>query len=183
MPLALPVEHESAALRPMSAWEQLVADYDLLDLSPRYHPLGLLRPHLPAHLATTADLDRLPDGALIQLAGLVVCRQRPATAKGVTFLLVEDERGLANIIVYPRLYEAARLTVRGEPFLVVEGTLRKQEGTINIIARRVFPLETARRAPRAQDTQPRDDAVRHPEPDPEPQRALAAVAPEAHNYR
>ncbi|GIW04665.1 MAG: error-prone DNA polymerase [Thermomicrobiales bacterium] len=183
MPLALPVEHDGVELRPMNAWEQVAADYDLLELSPRYHPLGLLRPHLPKHLVTTADLDRLPDGALIQLAGLVVCRQRPATAKGVTFLLVEDERGLANVIVYPRLYEEARLTVRGEPFLLVEGTLRKQEGTINILAHWVAPLEAARREFEMPDARGREDGTNTPGTAPETERTLAAIAPEAHNYR
>src|SRR5262249_58969232 len=100
------------------AWDQMAADYAVLGLSPRYHPLGLLRWRLPDHFVTTADLDRLPHGAEIEIAGLTVCRQRPGTAKGITFLLLEDEHGLVNVIVYPRLYERQRMVVRGEPFLV-----------------------------------------------------------------
>ncbi|MBX6342423.1 MAG: error-prone DNA polymerase, partial [Thermomicrobiaceae bacterium] len=116
--LALPVEQDMVALRPMSPWEQMAAEYQTLGLSPHYHPLGLLRPHLAEDIASTADLAALPHGARVRVAGLVVCRQRPVTAKGITFLLLEDERGLVNVVVYPALYEEQRLLVRGEPFLV-----------------------------------------------------------------
>jgi len=82
----------------------------------------------------------------VRVAGLVVCRQRPGTAKGITFLLLEDERGLVNVIIYPALYEEQRLLVRGEPFLVVEGRLQRRDGTINLIAHRLHTLDAARRA-------------------------------------
>ena len=132
------------ALRPMGAWDQMEADYDVLGLSPRYHPLGLLRSRLPAHYVTTADIDTLPDGRIIEIAGLIVCRQRPGTAKGIQFLLLEDELGLVNVVVHPRLYEERRLTVRGEPFLVITGELQHQGGAINVVARDIVPLEQAR---------------------------------------
>ena len=146
LPLALPVAQDMVELRPMTAWEQMAADYETMGLSPHYHPLGLLRPHLPGEIVTTAELEQLPDGIIIQLAGLVVCRQRPGTAKGITFLLLEDERGLVNVIVFPDLYAEQRLLVRSEPFLVVEGRLQRREGTINVVAARLRTLEQAHRA-------------------------------------
>jgi error-prone DNA polymerase len=180
LPLALPVSQDHVEMKPMSAWDQMSADYAVLGLSPRYHPLGLLRPHLPSHLVTTVDLEKLHDGAFVRIAGLVVCRQRPGTAKGVTFLLLEDEVGLANVIVYAQLYEERRLVVRGEPFIVIEGTLRKQEDTINVIARTLSPLEGARETfhdlptPSAEDTIPIVENA--------PERDLQAVTPTSHNY-
>jgi error-prone DNA polymerase len=171
-PLALPVDRDMVELRPMSPWEQMAADYDTLGLSPRYHPLGLLRPHLPEEILTTEDLAAIRDGAHIQVAGMVVCRQRPHTAKGITFLLLEDERGLVNVIVYPALYEDQRLLVRGEPFLVVEGRLQQREGTINIVAEHLQTLDDARRmftpAPDQPDQQPASDP--------------RTFAPAAHNF-
>src|SRR3712207_5860632 len=74
LPLALPVAADMVELRPMGPWEQMATDYDVLGLSPRYHPLGLLRPRLPAGIAATADLATLPDGLSVRVAGLVVCR-------------------------------------------------------------------------------------------------------------
>lgn len=179
LPLALPVEQDMVALRPMSAWDQMVADYDTLGLSPRYHPLGLLRPHLPAELIPIAELENLHDGADVLIAGLVVCRQRPLTAKGITFLLLEDERGLVNVIVYPAIYEAQRLLVRGEPFLVVEGRLQHREGTLNVMARRFHTLEAARQIFGPVASQP------VPEPGPHDSELLPGrtLAPASHDFR
>ncbi|CAN5866827.1 error-prone DNA polymerase [soil metagenome] len=175
--LALPVEQDRVELKPLGAWEQMSADYEILGLSPRYHPLGLLRPRLPGHLATTADLDPIPDGTIIQIAGLIVCRQRPGTAKGITFLLMEDERGLVNVIVYPDLYQKERLLVRGEPFLVVQGKLQKQDGTINVIAHQIASLEGARNQFNAPMPDAYEDVI--------PERTVTkkALAPASHNYR
>ncbi|HKG27464.1 MAG TPA: hypothetical protein VKB09_17565, partial [Thermomicrobiales bacterium] len=187
MPLALPVGQDGAELRPMGAWDQMAADYAILGLSPRYHPLGLLRHRLPEHFVTTADLERLGDKTEIDIAGLTVCRQRPGTAKGITFLLLEDEHGLVNVIVYPNLYERQRLVVRGEPFVVISGTLQKQNDTINIIASWIRPMEDARKrfaaipARELDDVEPRFDWERKQEQ--ERERELAVVSPESHNYR
>ena len=118
---------------------------------------------------------------MIQIAGLTVCRQRPGTAKGITFLLLEDERGLVNVIVYPKLYEEKRMIVRGEPFIVVTGKLQKQDDTINIIAHTVHALEHARQHFEPAPARDLDDVPSHPEPQRE--RELALVSPESHNYR
>jgi len=191
LPLALPVAQDAVALRPMGPWEQMAADYDALGLSPRYHPLGLLRPSLPRTIVPIVELATLPDGLRVQVAGLVVCRQRPGTAKGITFLLLEDEGGLMNVIVYPSLYEEQRHVVRGEPFLLVEGVLQRRDNTVNVLAHAVRPLEGARAAvsPLAASSPPaRDidviaaqrDAARPPA---ERVEDLRPIAPAAHNYR
>src|SRR5581483_4618480 len=127
-------------LQDMTAWERLVADYGLLGLSPRYHPLGLLRPHLPRDVLSAEQLKRAPDGRRARTAGMVVCRQRPGTAKGFVFLLLEDETGLTNVVVSPAQYEARRSVIRGEPYLWIEGTVQKRAGTLNLLATRVVPL-------------------------------------------
>jgi error-prone DNA polymerase len=87
--------------------------------------------------------DRLPGlkhGSGVEVAGLVVARQRPETAKGFIFVLLEDEAGMVNVIVRPDVYERYRVTVRGEPFLWVEGKLAKDDGTVNVLAERVSGL-------------------------------------------
>ncbi len=140
MALALPVEQDMVRLSDMDAWERMVADYGLLGLSPGAHPLGLLRGQLPPDILTTGQLRALRDGAHAQTAGLVVCRQRPGTAKGYVFLLLEDESGLANVVVRPDLYEARRSVIRGEPYLWVAGTVQLRSGSLNLLAEQVAPL-------------------------------------------
>jgi error-prone DNA polymerase len=179
-PLALPVEQDMVTLEPMPPWEQMAADYNTLGLSPRYHPLGLLRPHLPGAIVTSEALRTLSDGLTVRIAGLVVCRQRPGTAKEITFLLLEDERGLTNVIVYPYLYEQDRLLVRGEPFLLVTGKLQRREGTINVIAHRLEPLDAARERYRAPSAAATSEEIEHTEAEFSANRAT--VHPRAHNF-
>ncbi len=196
--LALPVEQDlvGVALPPMPAWERMAADYAGLGLSPRWHPLALLRERLRAvgGYATTTDLGRLPDGRFVRVAGLVVCRQRPGTAKGITFLLLEDERGLVNVIVYPDLYEAERPLVRGEPFLVVEGRLQRRDRTINLIAHRLRRLDGAQETvaaatdPAPARSTPARATLRAGDPATDAEAAtlaaeLRALAPTSHDYR
>lgn len=138
--LALPTEQDMVHLADMDHWERMVADYGLLGLSPSYHPLGLLRARLPRDLQTSARLKKGRDGAPARTAGMVVCRQRPDTAKGFLFLLLEDETGLTNVVIRPDLYEAQRSVLRGESYLCVEGTLQIRSGTLNLLATRVSPL-------------------------------------------
>ena len=179
-------------LRPLGPWEQMATDYATMGLSPRYHPLGLLRAKLPKGIAPIADLAELPDGLRLRVAGLVVCRQRPGTAKGITFLLIEDEGGLVNVVVFPDLYEAERHVVRGEPFLLIEGVLQKLNNTINLVAERIWPLSEARaefQIPGNLDTRAGSDATgvdvtAHQSQDPETGLDhVRQVAPTSHNYR
>jgi error-prone DNA polymerase len=138
--LALPTEQDMVRLPDMTDWERMVADYGLLGLSPSYHPLALLRRDLPADVLSAEQVRAARDGARVRTAGLVVCRQRPGTAKGFVFLLLEDETGLVNVVVRPDLYEAQRSTIRGEPYLCIDGTVQLQSGTLNVIAQAVTPL-------------------------------------------
>ncbi|MBA3843866.1 MAG: DNA polymerase III subunit alpha, partial [Actinobacteria bacterium] len=133
--LALPLEPtaEVPALPSQTPWEQMLADYKHTSLSVGVHPLQLLRPHLPANVATSADLPETPNGSQIQVAGMAVARQRPATAKGVVFMLLEDEHGQANLIIPPQVYEQYRAIVRGEPLILARGKLEKHGRNINLL--------------------------------------------------
>jgi error-prone DNA polymerase len=134
--LALPLDLPApGGLRPLDRWQRLVADYATTGLSVHDHALAILRPQLPG-VVTSADLQHLADGATVTVAGLVVARQRPATAHGVVFLLLEDERGTINLVVPPPVFERHRQAARVEPLLLARGRLERPEaggGAINVI--------------------------------------------------
>ncbi len=136
-------------LKALSAWDEMVADYATTGLTASTHPIGLLRPRLRAAGAVDiGSLDRLGHGERVRIGGLVIARQRPGTAKGITFLLLEDEHGTVNVIVSPQIYERDRLTVRTEPLVVVEGRLERHAsagGAINVVARGLTRLEVGDR--------------------------------------
>ncbi|HEX2410576.1 MAG TPA: DNA polymerase III subunit alpha [Solirubrobacteraceae bacterium] len=141
--LALPLEVPAAPeLRALNPWEGMVADYATTGLTLGPHPLALLRPSLTGTV-TCRDLENLPHEARIRIGGLVVARQRPGTAKGIVFILLEDEFGTINLIVPPPVYERHRLTVRSEPLILAEGRLEKLPiagGAINVYVRDLRPL-------------------------------------------
>ena len=144
--LALPLEvPEAPDLRPLTPWESMIGDYATTGLTLGPHPMKLLRPSLPPNTVSIADLQRIPHDTPVRLGGLVVARQRPGTAKGIVFLLLEDEFGTINLIVPPDLYEANRLTVRSEPLLLCQGRLEKLPqagGGINLFVKAVRALVT-----------------------------------------
>jgi error-prone DNA polymerase len=147
--LALPLEPtaEIPDLPAQTPWEQMLADYKHTSLSVGVHPLQLLRPHLPAGVATSAELPETPHGAFIQIAGMAIARQRPSTANGVVFMLLEDEHGQANLILPPHVYEAHRAIVRGEPLLLARGRLERHDRNVNVLVSGVESLgPLARRA-------------------------------------
>jgi error-prone DNA polymerase len=146
--LPLPIDQDSVRLGDMTTWERMAADYNLLSLSPGHHPMALMRPAIGESMPSLRHLLSMPDGAHVRVPGMVVCRQQPGTAKGFVFLLMEDEFGMLNIIVPPWLHERQRALVRGEPFVIVEGTLQRKEGTVNLLAQRFerLPVPEARRA-------------------------------------
>src|SRR5271165_4685058 len=130
--LALPLEPAAAPnLRPLGRWQRLIADYATSGVTIGDHVLGVLRERLSVpKLATSAQLPRLPSGCEVAVAGLVIARQRPGTAKGTMFLLFEDEFGTINLIVSAAVYERHRLLARAEPLLLARGRLeRSQEPT------------------------------------------------------
>lgn len=126
---------------PTSTWQRVVDAYRTLGFSLMAHPISLLRHQLPDGLVSSTDLEALPHGMPVHIPGLVTVRQRPETAKGITFMLLEDEVGLFNVIVYPDLYEKQRFEVRSVPFVVVEGRIQKDGANINIIATRLTGIE------------------------------------------
>ena len=138
--LPLPTEQDMVELAPMSEWDRMVADYAILGLSPNYHPMAFLRPRLNEGIVPSRMLESLPDGTPVEVAGLVVCQQRPGTAKGFVFVVIEDEFGLVNLVVKPGLHEQQRSLVRSEPFVIVQGELQRRDGTVNVIAERFTAL-------------------------------------------
>jgi error-prone DNA polymerase len=146
--LALPLGvGEAPPLRGLTGWEAMIADYSTTGLTTAEHPLGLLRGELRAQrMVANADLATLPHGTGVRLGGLVVARQRPGTAKGVVFLLMEDETGTVNLIVPPKVYERDRAVVRAEPLVVVEGVLERHAsagGAVNVVCRRLTRLDVS----------------------------------------
>ncbi|MGE5802000.1 MAG: DNA polymerase III subunit alpha [Gemmatimonadota bacterium] len=139
--LALNHPHEQLHFGGLAAHERLLAEYATLGFSASGHPLSLVRKALPSDLTLNRDLNKLKAGTLCLVAGLVVARQRPQTAKGTVFLLVEDETGMTNVIVRPDVYDRYRAAIRGEPFVLVRGKLAKDDGTVNVLAEEVRGLQ------------------------------------------
>jgi error-prone DNA polymerase len=128
-------------LRPMTVPERLLADYAGTSLTIGPHPMSLRRQELALRGVLRArDLSDGRHGRRVRVAGAVITRQRPGTAKGFVFLTLEDETGIANVIVRPDLFSELRAVVVGEPYLLVEGTLQIQEGVTSVKAERVLPL-------------------------------------------
>jgi error-prone DNA polymerase len=123
-----------APLEPMNAVERLQADYDGTRVTTGPHPMSFLRNRL-GHVTRAADLVSLKHGDKVYIAGVVICRQRPGTAKGHVFVSVEDETGIANAIVRSELFEKLRLTITHEPFLEIEGRLQHLEGVVSVLAK------------------------------------------------
>jgi error-prone DNA polymerase len=140
--LALPLDlHDAPGLRSLDVWERLLADYGSTGVTLREHPLELMRSSLPAGAVPSAELETARHGTPVQVAGLVVARQRPATANGVTFMLLEDEYGTINLIVPPPVHDRCRLAVRGEPLVIADGRLERREGVINVLVHEVRRLD------------------------------------------
>ncbi|HEX2708720.1 MAG TPA: DNA polymerase III subunit alpha, partial [Solirubrobacterales bacterium] len=114
--LALPIEPpEPPELEPLGDWGKLIADYRSTGIALGEHPMELLRPGLDPAISRSTDLQRIDDGTTVEVAGMVVARQRPETAKGIVFMLFEDERGTVNLIVPPPVYDRHRSLVRTAP--------------------------------------------------------------------
>ena len=125
----------------MTSIERLVADYAGTSLTIGPHPMAMRRPELAMRgVLRAVDLPRARHGRRVRVAGTVITRQRPGTAKGFVFLTLEDETGIANIIVRPDLFASQRLTILEEPLLLVEGLLQSQDGVISVKAQRVQGL-------------------------------------------
>jgi error-prone DNA polymerase len=186
LPLPIPA---APTLRELDSWERLLADYSSTGIAIAEHPMMLIRPGLEDGLAKSTDLERLAPGSFVRVPGMVVARQRPATANGVVFMLLEDEVGTVNIVVPPPVYKRYRMAVRTASFARVDGKLERREGVMNVVARAVHPLATPDQpASKVRQIEPpveretgrhgRDAGVVA-----DPRTAeLAAVAPAAHSF-
>ncbi len=192
--LALPLPLPAApGLRPLDSWERIVADYSATGVTLGEHPVEVLRNELPADLVHCEELATIADRTPVRVAGMVVARQRPATAKGIVFMLLEDESGVVNVIVAPPVYERCRLAVRTASFALLTGVLERRENVINVIASSVDRLSLPSHT---------EATVRHIEPPAERETGrdlrpheqpavaaasgaaaeIAAVAPRPHNF-
>jgi error-prone DNA polymerase len=140
LPLALDPTAETPVLRELSRWERMLADYKHTGLSVGTHPLTLLRPHLPAGTLSSAELREQPHGRQVAVAGMAVARQRPSTANGIVFMLLEDEHGQVNLIVPPPVYDRHRATVRAEPLVLAHGRFERVGENRNVLVSRLESL-------------------------------------------
>ena len=140
--LALPLEPtaETPDLPEPTVWERMLADYRTTSLSVGVHPMQLLRGQLPKGVLSSSDLHVAHDRAQVTVAGMAVARQRPATANGVVFMLIEDEFGQVNLIVPPSVYDRYRALVRGEPLILARGRFEKVERNENVLVRELESL-------------------------------------------
>jgi error-prone DNA polymerase len=181
--LALPLEPpEPPALQPLGGWEAMIADYRSTGMTLNEHPMELMRDGLDPGLLRSTDLERVEDGSEVEVAGMVVARQRPETANGIVFILLEDERGTVNLIVPPPVYERHRAVVRAAPLARARGRLERREGIVNVLVAAIHELErtppdrVASSASYREDNSPLDGQRR---------RAVAelrAVAPAGHSW-
>jgi error-prone DNA polymerase len=132
-------DDKNSPLPPMTLPERVRADYEVMDLTTGPHPMKLVRAQLP-DVWRAIDLAQAKHGSSVQIAGNVICRQRPGTAKGFVFISLEDETGVSNAIVTPDLFEEARLLITEEPFLAIEGEVQNTDNVVLIKAQKIFPL-------------------------------------------
>jgi error-prone DNA polymerase len=139
-------------LAPMTPFEETAADYAATHLTPGPHVMAHLRERLQSDgIVAARDLDAVPNGARVRVAGHVIVRQRPGTAKGFCFLTLEDETGTANAVVTPPRYERWRVVLNGSPLLEVEGRLERVDGVTHVRAARIRPVEAPAVMPEGHD--------------------------------
>jgi error-prone DNA polymerase len=139
--VAMPEMEPDVTLPPMLPGEQVVEDYRHLKLSLRAHPVSFLRADLDSRgILRNAALTDTPSGRRVTVAGIVLIRQRPGTAKGVIFMTVEDETGIANTIVWPKVFETFRPVVLGARLVSVTGRLQNEKGVIHVVAEQIDDL-------------------------------------------
>jgi len=117
----------------------MTADYEVQGLSTKYHPMHALRKGISRDgLLKSSEVARLPSNARVRIAGYVITRQRPPTAKGFAFMTLEDEEGMLNVIIKPDVYCRYRQIFKLEPLILVQGTIQRQNDILNIVADRLI---------------------------------------------
>jgi error-prone DNA polymerase len=192
--LALPVEPPQAPpLEPLGDWGELIADFRSTGIALGKHPMELMRPGLDPALASSSELERTGDGSTVEVAGMVVARQRPGTAKGIVFMTLEDEHGIVNVIVPKRVYERHRATVRAAVMVRAHGRLERREGVVNVLVDRVEPLERSETGESRQAPPPEHSRSSRAPAEPPPEAGsrrtrelavaeLRTVAPAGHSF-
>jgi error-prone DNA polymerase len=140
-PGTTPFHEPDVALPPMPLGEEVVNDYRHLQLTLRRHPAAFLRPDLDRRgIILNEELRGRVSGARVTVSGLIIIRQRPGTAKGVLFMTLEDESAVANVIVWPKLFERYRPVVLGARYVAVTGPVQSESGVIHVVAERIDDL-------------------------------------------
>ncbi|HTU14207.1 MAG TPA: error-prone DNA polymerase [Solirubrobacterales bacterium] len=140
--LSLPFGNgDTPELQEPSAWNRVRAEYGSIGMTLEGHPMALLRPSLESHVKNTVEAAALADRSLTEVVGLLVARQRPETAKGTIFLLVEDEFGTLNLITPPRVAEKYRLVIRSATLLQARGRIETNQGVVNLIVNSLMEIE------------------------------------------
>jgi len=138
------VGEEPVTLKPMTAGRQVVEDYGHVGLTLREHPVSFLRRDLAAQkVLTCADAGATRDGRSVKVAGLVLVRQKPGSAKGVMFITIEDETGVANLVIWPSLYEKQRRVILTARMLRVDGRVQREGEVVHVVAYRLYDLSDA----------------------------------------
>jgi error-prone DNA polymerase len=181
--LSLPLDPPRApALPELGRWERLLADYGSTGMTLGDHPMELLREELGPDVSLSSDLPAIANGSRVEVAGLVVARQRPATAKGVVFMLLEDETGTINLILPPPVFQRYRGVARTAPLVRARGKLERRDGAINVVASSLAALERPD-LPLAQVRQIEPPVRTETGKDVDPAMVeLSAVAPAAHSF-
>jgi error-prone DNA polymerase len=138
----IPDSRIESPLPPMNDGERLQADYAGMGLTIGPHPMALRRNELALRgVLRASDLPNARNGRRVRVAGMVITRQRPGTAKGFVFLTLEDETGISNVIIRPDLFDRDRMIVIRQPFLIVDGVLQHQDGVLSVRAERLEQLD------------------------------------------
>jgi error-prone DNA polymerase len=145
-------DDEPSPLAPMNTEERIVADFHGTGLTMGPHPMAYHRIRMrELGVRSASELAGIPQGKNVRVAGCIIARQRPGTARGFLFLSLEDETGIANAIVTPDLFDQNRFLLASERFLMVEGMLQNQDNVISVKAARVYPLNVTRAEMRSHD--------------------------------
>ena len=138
IPLAVSAQESTPNLSTPTEWQEMMSDYTQMQLSSGRHPLSFLRTTLD-QIGVTArrDLDAVPDGCIVSVCGLVTHLQHPQTAKGVVFASLEDEFGINNIVIWPKIFDKYRYVLLASSLMKITGKLQNQQNVIHVIAEKI----------------------------------------------
>ena len=173
------VVEPTIALRPMTAGSEVVEDYRHVSLTLRCHPVSFLRKDLrQLRIVTCKEAMEARDGRWLETAGLVLVRQRPGSAKGVMFITIEDESGIANLVVWPKVFERNRRTILTASMIAVNGKVQREGDVVHLVAHRLTDLSGELASVGGRDgafplTHGRGDEFHHGAPAPDPRERPA----------